>query len=858
MNKKTEKNFYIELNKTVVFFAVILLLAILIEGFITAALLRNSADKSTTLLINQIESVSQDNEKIAVEAVEEQKRIYISYARTIAYVLSEDPALAGDKESLVKFAELMKIDEIHIFNAKGTIIAGTVPSYYGLDFSSGEQIGYFKAMLDDKSLSMCQDVTPNTAEGKNMMYAITWNEAGTMMVQVGIEPGRLLEELSDTSIANVIDSIPIIEGFNIYAVDENTKMVVSSTNKGLGEYKVSIDPSKLNLSGKSEGSGIVKINKVPYFFNYKHISGYIIAVAYDMNSSWKSFIVPLVMITVFLLVAGAIILRLIYKLSFANEEKENQINHEREMLSELNLLISAINTVYPCVTKGDLTDNTFKSILADDLSRNQVKEIKTLNELIEYIAMRAPDNGQREAYLEHFSVDKQIAAYERGEKTISYVHQQLSEDGKYHWMSTRVIFMEEGDHIVQIALDRCVDEEINEQEKLQEVIDRAEAANAAKTTFLNNMSHDIRTPMNAILGFTGLMEKEIDNPEVLKTYLDKVQISGEYLLTLINNMLEVARIDSGKETIDECFADLTDERCSVIPMLESEIKKKKLTFTNHMDIQHKYVFADIEKIREITMNLMSNAIKYTPEGGKIHMEFTEIPCEREGYATYVNVISDTGIGMSEDFVNHIFDSFSRERNTTESKVIGTGLGMSIVKKLVDLMGGTIIVESEPGKGSNFTVTMNHRIIENPEVYLEKKQEEVADSEADFGGKRILLAEDNELNAEIAVTILEEMGIKVDHVWDGVECINKLNESVNGYYDLILMDVQMPHLDGYEATRRIRELPDAKKANIPIVAMTANAFEEDKKNAYNAGMNGHLAKPIVISDLTSILNFVLNC
>ena len=257
---------------------------------------------------------------------------------------------------------------------------------------------------------------------------------------------------------------------------------------------------------------------------------------------------------------------------------------------------------------------------------------------------------------------------------------------------------------------------------LEDLRHKADAANAAKTTFLFNMSHDIRTPMNAILGFTGLMEKELDQPQKLKEHLAKVQASGEFLLTLINNMLEVARIDSGKESIDVSFVNLSDGSLSVVPLVENEIRRKHLVFSRQIHIQHPYVFADVKKIREINMNLLSNAIKYTPDGGSVSMLLEEIPCSQPGFATFVHTITDTGIGMSEEFQKQIFDSFSREHNTTESRVAGTGLGMAIVKKLVDLMGGTIALHSELGKGTQVVVTMTHQIVDEPAKYLEQQHQ----------------------------------------------------------------------------------------------------------------------------------------
>lgn len=391
---------------------------------------------------------------------------------------------------------------------------------------------------------------------------------------------------------------------------------------------------------------------------------------------------------------------------------------------------------------------------------------------------------------------------------------------------------------------------------LKNAREMAEAANEAKTVFLNNMSHDIRTPMNAILGFTNLMEKHKDEPEVISDYLDKITQSGEYLLSIINNILEVARIDSGSEELDEDFVDLLKMRGTISHIFEAGMRKKNITFTATMsNIEHQYIFADAPKITEIAMNLVGNALKYTPEGGTITLTIKELPSDRQGYASFEMVVSDNGIGMSQEFLEHIFDSFARERNTTESKVIGTGLGMSIVKKLVELMDGTVEVSSELGKGTSIRVVTYNRIVQNPESYMEKTIDKM-DANFDFTGKRILLAEDNELNAEIAMEILEEQGIIVEHAKDGVECVNMVEMSDANQYDLILMDVQMPNLNGYDATKRIRSLKDATKSTIPIIAMTANAFEEDKKNALEAGMNAHVGKPINIGILFETMAHIL--
>ena len=390
-------------------------------------------------------------------------------------------------------------------------------------------------------------------------------------------------------------------------------------------------------------------------------------------------------------------------------------------------------------------------------------------------------------------------------------------------------------------------------DKLEIALKKAEDASLAKTRFLNNMSHDIRTPMNVILGYAQLMEDELKGKDMPETseHLEKLKQSGNLLLSIINNVLDMAKIESGKMEINENYGRLGAIRQSLFEIFEDEAKKKNLALHYTINVEHEHILTDTTKVKEIFVNILGNAIKYTPPGGSVIMSVDELPCNEPGYIIVRNRVSDTGIGMSEDFLTEIFEAFTREQNTTKSKIAGTGLGMSIVKKYVDLLGGTIEVESEPGKGSIFTVTLKHKIADES-YYVKKHLEESGISREILKDRSILLAEDNDLNAEIAAVILERAGLKVERVEDGLQCISRITEMPAGTYDIILMDIQMPKMDGYKATQTIRNLSDQEKACIPIIAMTANVFEEDKRAAIAAGMNGHIAKPIQVDKLLSIL------
>ena len=383
---------------------------------------------------------------------------------------------------------------------------------------------------------------------------------------------------------------------------------------------------------------------------------------------------------------------------------------------------------------------------------------------------------------------------------------------------------------------------------LEQAKQEAEKANEAKSKFLFNMSHDIRTPMNAILGFADLLKKHGEDAEKRERYVENIQISGKYLLDLINNVLEMAKIESGKLFMDEQNMNLHEFSRAMDLIFHDACKNKGLQMKLDVDVQHPNVFADKTKCGEIVMNLVSNSVKYTPNGGQIHVKIREFTSQREGWMNCNIVVEDNGIGMSKEFLKNVFESFARERTFTENKIVGTGLGMGIVKHLVDAMDGSIRIESEIKKGTKVFVVLPMRLAEETAV----REEESLPDPSFFKGKRVLLAEDNALNAEFAYEMLEDAGFYVEHAEDGVACIDMLESSPEGYYDVVLMDVQMPNMDGYQATRMIRQFEDIEKSKIPIIAVTANVFDEDAQRALSAGMDGFVGKPIELQKLLAEL------
>lgn len=538
----------------------------------------------------------------------------------------------------------------------------------------------------------------------------------------------------------------------------------------------------------------------------------------------------------------------------AKEKKEQEIELQREIIEGLG--------------------KEYFSVLAVELDKDRVLSYRESGENGKIISDFCRKCGNRwskiiPSYAEMMVSDNTNGEFENQlgletlrsqEKDYSMTYEFKLETGiNYHQVRVAFVKKKDGTRMAVVGtrnIDSLIKKERMQEEKLKKAYVAAENANKAKTEFLNNMSHDIRTPMNVILGYNHLMKSQLTESKQLD-YQKKIEQSGKLLLAIINNVLDMARIESGKIKVDENYERVGEVVDEIISTFSSEAEEKEIHLSGSMKVTHRNILCDGTKIREIYVNLVSNAMKYTPRGGNVTITVEELPCEKEGYMKVKSEIKDTGIGMSKEYLPTLFEPFSREQNTTTRRIGGTGLGMPIVKKMVDLMGGSIEVASELGKGTVFTFTLMHKIADRKFYSQKTEAAETSEMGKNLSGKHVLLAEDNDLNAEIAVTVLEETGIVIERVEDGIQCVNRVAQMSPGTYDLILMDIQMPNMDGYQAAQCIRHLDDKMKAEIPIIAMTANAFAEDRKKAFDAGMNGHIAKPIDMEKLGAAILSVLN-
>ena len=662
---------------------------------------RHSAWIASEMILQQLEDVIEENKESYQTLLETLKEEYTLRAETVANLLEMEGRLYQTTEEYRKIAKQLRVDEIHIINTGGCIVAGTNPEYFGYSFSSGEQMGYFKPMLADKKLSMCQDMVPNTAEGKMMMYAIVWNSSGTAMIQIGITPSRLLAKMNSASVENLVRQMPITSGMNIFLLNATTGKMLATTRQDVLLYELQ-DSDRLGEGKIQEGKryrSSAKIRGRQQYLVYEKYGEYDLAVSYGIFEANQNLIY----------VAATMFLVLV--LSFL---------------------------------------------------------------VVFYITERS------------------IAAIEKNE------------------------------------------------EELKQAKEAAERANAAKTGFLSRMSHDIRTPLNGIIGMIEISDRHREDRALVDANRAKEKVAAKHLLELINDVLEFNKLDEENLQLTKepfCLKKLWQE---IITIVEPRAADKGVLLKYEEQTEGTAagcVLGSPLHVRQIFINILGNAIKYTDAGGHVLCQVT-IKAIGESRISCRAVISDNGIGMSTAFLPHLFESFSRENTDEKSVTQGTGLGMSIVKHLVDEMGGTITVESKKGVGTTFTVTL---LFEEPKEQEGKKIEE-GDESADLSGMRVLLAEDNELNMEIAETFLTDAGVQITKAYNGKEEVERYLEQPAGTFDAILTDLMMPVMDGYEAVREIRSSGRADAQSIPIIALTANAFLEDAERVKKEGMNEHLPKP----------------
>ena len=725
--------------------------------------LRQAAQEDARQIFDQVEWILEENSVEYERIQREYTTTCLSDARTVAYILEYAPAAMTDVAELKKIAANAEVDEIHIFDTDGVIVAGTHPEYFGYSFDSGEQMAFFKPLLTDRSLELVQPITPNTAEGKLVQYSALWSEDGRFILQIGMYPSALLRATEKNELSYIFSRLRTGVGDNLYAIDPHTDRVVGATSiSDVGKTTSELGFRAENL--EHEGLFRAEAAGTPSYCSSAEIAGdYVI-----WTTPVSSFYQP-VLTNDLLLLAGLILIAVIlfYAVSGA-------------MGRSVVIPIRRVNEDLRAIQHGDLSTQV------------SVKDNREFLELSSHI------NSMVESLLrssEKLKLNEQI--------------QQQKE-----------------------ALER-------QHLQLEEALEQAESASKAKSEFLFNMSHDIRTPMNAILGFTRLA-LESGDPETQRAYLQDIDISSKQMLSLINNILELSKIEHQQVTLQEELVHTGETSRKLLTIFENDMREKRLTYTVETDFKHSHLYLDTSRYSQIFLNLVSNAVKYTPEGGTIRISFQELPGDTPDTCIVETVIRDNGIGMSPGFLAHAYESFARERTSTISGVQGTGLGLTIVKDLVDLMRGTVSIESQQGEGTTVTLRLPHR--------LGRPADEQSPDTAEldtmlFQGRRILLTEDIDINAVIATKLLTAKGFLVERAKNGVECVSMLLKAEPGYYDLVLMDIQMPIMDGYKATQSIRSFEDRRKASIPILAMTANAFQEDRDRAAEVGMDGHIAKPL---------------
>ena len=695
-------------------------------------------------------------------------------------------------------------------------------------------------------------------EGKRYDFAAVARQDTPGILIAYAQKEEVSELNGDLTMASLFADFPFEMNGSVVICD--TDEVVSTNTPELVSHSVEESKALYKNEFKAGENGVVRLRSKTgnWYGRREKIKDY---DAYIFFPAAQVYLTRTIVCVIYVLLA--LLLFLLSCVSRSRTEKRSILQDQKRLC-----VINALGHAYTSISLVNLKTEEIEIIKASENMKPDQKGDILSKARREELTQQMIAEPFQEAYRE-FADRSTVAKRLEDREALSFTVQMT--DGK--WLTMIIVpqgYDKDGKLCTVLVANRDVTEEkkreIEQDKNLRNALAVAEHANRAKTAFLNNMSHDIRTPMNAVIGFTALATTHIDNKELVLDYLKKIHTSGEHLLSLINDILDMSRIESGSVQIEYTTVHLPDILQDLRTIIAGSVYSKKQKL--HIDIQnvcHEDIITDKLRLMQVLLNIIGNAVKFTPMGGIICVCVSEQPCKKDGYATVVFRVKDNGIGMSPEFQEHVFDSFAREHTVTENGIGGTGLGMAITKNIVDMMGGTIRVESEVGKGTEFTVMLACEISElNPEqkeAIKNKKQENRTESRRSYKGKKILLVEDNELNREIATAIMQEIGLDVDIAEDGTDAVNIMSSAEGRSYDLIFMDIQMPKMDGYTATREIRTLKDPKCANIPIVAMTANAFEEDREKAIRAGMNGHIAKPIsteVILEKLSLIEHDCAC
>ena len=683
-------------------------------------------------------------------------------------------------------------------------------------------------------------------EGKLYDFAAVARQDAAGILIAYAQKEEVNELNGDLTRASLFSDFPFEMNGSVVICDDNK--VVSTNKQELTSRSIEAAKSLHKNQFKADVNRIVRLHSKNgiWYGRQEKIKDY---DAYIFFPKYQVYITRNTVCMIYVLLA--LLLFSLYRVSRSRTEKRSILQDQKRLR-----VIDALGHAYSSISLVNIKTEEIEIVKASKSMKPDQKGDMLSKAHQEELIRQVIAEPFQKAYREFISMSTVAKRLEKREM-LSFTAQTVDE----RWLTMIIVpqgYDKNGKLCTVLVANRDATEEkereIEQDKNLRNALAAAEHANKAKTVFLNNMSHDIRTPMNAIIGFTALATAHIDNTELVLDYLKKIHTSGQHLLSLINDVLDMSRIESGSVEIEYAAVHLPDILNDLKTIIQgsSYSRQQKLSIDTQ-DILYEDIITDKLRLTQVLLNISSNAVKFTPAGGRISICVSEKPCNRDGFATVIFRVKDNGNGMSQEFRKHVFDSFSREHTVTENGIGGSGLGMAIAKNIVDMMGGTIQVESEVGKGTEFTVAFECKIAgaavkqepapEPGDLIKSENQKPQTESKRSYKGKKALLVEDNELNREIATAILEEIGLDVDIAEDGTDAVNMMSSAEGRKYDLIFMDIQMPKMDGYTATREIRTLDDLKCANIPIIAMTANAFEEDRKKAIKAGMNGHIAKPI---------------